>query len=68
MVTTWSRSRLVQSPPIIQRFDGVSARDLQLGEVELFGTLPEWSTPATFQHLESLIIGGCNITGARTSA
>ena len=24
---------------------------LQLGEVELFGTLPEWSTPATFSTL-----------------
>ena len=35
---------------------------LELGEVGLFGTLPEWRTPATFQHLEFLIIGGCNIT------
>jgi len=41
---------------------------LELGEVGLFGTLTEWRTPGTFQHLESLIIGGCNITGALTSA
>ena len=41
---------------------------LELGEVGLFGTLPEWRTPATFQHLEFPIIGGCNITGALTSA
>ena len=41
---------------------------LELGEVGLFGTLPDWRTPATFQYLESLIIGGCNITGALTLA
>ncbi len=41
---------------------------LELGEVGLFGTLTEWSFPGSFQHLESLIVGGCNIIGALTLA